>query len=124
MNKLLAHLMLASIVLLNFTACSVLGLGGVKKETPIVIIDAPPVRFFTAGDFNDADRAMLKEMLLVAERIPYRDHEYKFPLSAYVDVAETDSESDISAHSKSVVVGSGSKLSLNSIYVILRKYKG
>lgn len=105
--KTLTHLVLAFIIAINLTGCT--NMFQPKKETPIIIVDAPPVRFFTAGDFTEGDRQMLQYMLTVAERIPYKDHTYRFPLSAYVDVQESDAESDISSHSKAIIIGEGSK---------------
>lgn len=103
MKKLCIHLVLGFILLINLGGCALVELVHPYRETPIVIIDAPPIRVFTAGDFDAEDRIMLHELMGTVKKIPYRDHQYTFPLSASINVTEIDEESDIRTRKKELI---------------------
>jgi len=100
--KLYIHLVLVLIVALNLGGCTYSSLlFGVKSEDPVVLIDNPPMRMVYAGKFNNEDRKMFMDMLRQMDKMPYKDHAYKFPIGAQISINEGDHISTTSSYTGS-----------------------
>lgn len=93
--RILSHLVLAFIVVLNLGGCSVNSLlFEAENAKPTVIIEYPPNRITYGGHFDDEGRKHLTEVIKQMQKSEYKDYHHLYPLGASLDIATKEINSN------------------------------